>query len=86
MSTITFKTDEQTKKKFNSFCNETGLNMSVALDIFMKTVLREGCIPFDISVKKTNFETLQVFEEIENNKNMSKIFDNVSDLIEDLNA
>lgn len=65
MASITFKTDDYTKEQFNLFCNETGLNMSVALNIFMKTVLRERAIPFEIGTKKPNLETLLAIEESE---------------------
>lgn len=65
MASITFKTDDSTKEQFNLFCNETGLNMSVALNMFMKAVLKEKCIPFEIGVKKPNLETLMAIEEAE---------------------
>ena len=32
------------------FCNETGMNVSVAINMFIKSVLREQKIPFEIKV------------------------------------
>ena len=38
LTSITIKTDTEVKKEFNDICEELGLNMSVAINMFMKTV------------------------------------------------
>ena len=48
MTSITIRVDEQLKKKFDSLCDEFGLSNSAALNMFMKTVVRERRIPFEI--------------------------------------
>ena len=50
-STIVARVDTDDKRNFNSFCDSVGLNASVAINIFIKTVLRENRIPFNISGK-----------------------------------
>ena len=45
---LSVRIDETDKKNFELFCNETGMNISVAINMFIKTVLREHRIPFDI--------------------------------------
>lgn len=50
LSTISARIDEQDKKAFDSFCSNVGLNTSTAINLFVKTVLREQKIPFEISV------------------------------------
>ncbi|MCY7008012.1 type II toxin-antitoxin system RelB/DinJ family antitoxin [Fusobacterium simiae] len=52
---ITVKTDEEIKKEFNAFCEEIGLNMSTAINLFMRTVLREQKIPFELKLAKKEF-------------------------------
>lgn len=47
---VTVKTDEEIKKDFNTFCEEIGLNMSTAINLFMRAVLREKRIPFELSL------------------------------------
>lgn len=42
--------DEVTKKQFEMICNELGLNMSTAFNIFAKTVVRQQKIPFELSI------------------------------------
>ena len=45
---LSIKIDENDKKKFENFCSETGLSTSVALNIFIKAVIRENKFPFEI--------------------------------------
>jgi len=47
-TTITIRIDEDIKRKFDEFCAEVGLNMSVAVNIFIRASLREKRIPFQI--------------------------------------
>lgn len=54
-TTLSVRMDEQVKKQFDEFCNEVGLNASVAVNIFAKAVLRERRIPFEISVETDPF-------------------------------
>ena len=48
MTTMTIRVDEQLKKKFDVLCDEFGLSNSAALNMFMKAVVRERRIPFEI--------------------------------------
>jgi DNA-damage-inducible protein J len=41
--------DSGLKKQFDAFCNEVGMNASVAVNLFAKAVLREKRIPFAIT-------------------------------------
>ena len=47
-TTINVRMDEDLKKQFEVFCEETGLNISTAINMFVKTVVRENKIPFKI--------------------------------------
>lgn len=48
-STMSVRIDKDTKRAFDKFCDDVGMNTSTAISIFIKTVLRENRIPFDIS-------------------------------------
>lgn len=50
-TTINVRIDENLKKQFEEFCYKTGLNVSVAINIFVKTVVKEQKIPFEITTK-----------------------------------
>lgn len=45
---LSVKLNENDKKNFELFCNQTGMNSSVAINMFIKTVLRENKLPFEI--------------------------------------
>ena len=47
---INFRIDETTKKQMEQICNELGITMSTAFNIFARKVIREKRIPFDVSI------------------------------------
>ena len=49
LSTISARIDDKDKLSFDQFCSEVGLNTSTAINLFVKAVIRERRIPFDIS-------------------------------------
>ena len=49
LATITARVNEADKIQFDKFCNHVGINTSTAINIFVKAVLREKRIPFEIS-------------------------------------
>lgn len=53
--TITAKTSASDKESFDEFCSNVGLTTSVAINLFIKAVLRENKIPFEISQTPDSF-------------------------------
>lgn len=47
--TMTIRVDADLKSQAEFLCNEMGLTMSAAYNIFLKTLVRERAIPFKIS-------------------------------------
>ena len=78
--------DEGLKKQFDKLCNELGLNMTHAYNIFTKTVVRQQRIPFELSLDISNSETLAAIDDVNKGRNLSKTFHSVEELMEDLNA
>ena len=52
---LTVRVDEGTKKEFDSFCENVGLNATSAVNMFIKTVVRTRALPF-IVTDSTAFE------------------------------
>lgn len=48
-ATITARVDKKDKASFDAFCSNVGLNTSTAINLFVKAVLRENRIPFEIT-------------------------------------
>lgn len=49
LATLTARVDEKDKTSFDTFCSNVGLNTSTAINLFVKAVLRENRIPFEIA-------------------------------------
>ncbi len=62
---ITIRMDEELKKQFDHFCSEIGMSMGTAMTIFAKTAVKEGRIPFELSIKSPNRETIEAMLEAE---------------------
>ena len=70
---INFRIDENTKRQMEKICNELGITMSTAFNIFAKKVIREKRIPFDVSIdpfySKSNMEAIEKsIQELEDGK------------------
>lgn len=60
---VNIRMDEDTKKAFDLFCDEIGLSVSSAFNIFAKTVVREQRIPFELTTEIPNATTVQAMNE-----------------------
>lgn len=81
--------DSDLKKQFEAFCNDMGMNMSTAFNIFAKKVVREYRIPFEIGADMPNEETKAAMREVEEmklNPNLGKTYSDVDQMMEDLLA
>ena len=46
--TLNVRVDANDKKNFEQFCNSVGMNVSTAVNMFIKAVLREQKLPFEV--------------------------------------
>ena len=46
---VTFRVDEKTKNDFDTFCDDVGINITTAFNMFMRAVLRTRELPFPIT-------------------------------------
>lgn len=65
MSTINLniRTDKEVKEKAENIFQELGLNMTTAINMFLRTSIRENGIPFDLKIDTVNDETKLAIEE-----------------------
>ncbi len=83
---VNIRMEENLKQQFEHLCNELGLNMSTAFNVFAKTMVRQQRIPFEISLNSPNSETIAAIEDVNQGRNLSRPFHSVAELMEDLNA
>lgn len=62
---ISIRMDSDLKSQADALFNELGMNISTAFNIFVRQSLREGRIPFDISLNQPNKETIAAMLEAE---------------------
>ena len=89
MANLTITLDDEDKKNISEFCEYIGMTVSGLYNVFTKTVLREGRIPFEIGIEKPNRKTIKAMKEgdklIEKYKkdpNSVKTYNNVDELME----
>ena len=46
------RVDADAKKGFEAVCAEIGLTHTEALNMYMRVVVREGCLPFEIAIDR----------------------------------
>ena len=84
---ITIRMDEELKKQAEELFSDLGLNMTTAFHIFLKQAVREQQIPFMVSRRVPNKETLEAIEKIEENKKHTekyKGYQNVEEMMKEL--
>ena len=62
---ISIRMDADLKAQADALFAELGMNLSTAFNIFVRQSLREGRIPFDISLNQPNQETVAAMLEAE---------------------
>ena len=46
---VTIRVEEETKRQFDDFCENVGMNITTALNMFIKAVLRNRELPFPVT-------------------------------------
>ena len=85
MAVINIRVNDEVKKEAETIFKSLGLNMSVAMNLFLKKCIHENGIPFDLKIP--NKETIEAMEEtnkILNGDIERKSYKNVDELFEDL--
>ena len=83
---LNIRVDVEVKRQAEAIFSELGLNMSTAMNMFLRYSVRYGGIPFELRIEKPNTQILAATDDVNNNRNMSKTFNSVDTLLEDLNA
>ena len=61
---LSIRVDKETKEKVNELFNKFGLTMITAVNMFLKTAIRENRIPFELKLEEEpNEVTMKAIEE-----------------------
>jgi len=60
---LSIRMDKKLKEQAEQLFSELGMNMTTAFNIFVRQAVRQGKIPFEISLNIPNAETIAAIEE-----------------------
>lgn len=84
-SNINIRIDDKLKKEAEKLFNDLGINMSSAINVFLKQSVREQKIPFEIRKEYPNYDTdMAIAETDSTDYNDSKTYDSVDELFREL--
>lgn len=78
--------DAETKAKAQELLADLGLDLSTAINVFLRQMVRDNAIPFTISRNEPNALTQAAIENAQNDVDMHGPFDSVNAVMEALNA
>ncbi|MEZ7603296.1 type II toxin-antitoxin system RelB/DinJ family antitoxin [Streptococcus parasanguinis] len=84
-TSMSIRLDSEVKEQAQLVFNHLGMDMTTAINIFLRQAIQYQGLPFDVRLGDRG-KLLQVVTDVEQNRNMSQPFESVSDLMEDLRA
>ena len=87
-TTIAFRTNSEIKAQAQKLFSELGMDLSTALNIFLKKAIRAEAIPFEVGMREEpNAETWAAIDEVYNHpEELEGPFTSKKDLFEALYA
>lgn len=85
-TSMSIRLDSEVKEQAQLVFNHLGMDMTTAINIFLRQAIQYQGLPFDVRLDDRGKLLLQVVTDVEQNRNMSQPFESVSDLMEDLRA
>lgn len=84
-TSMSIRLDSEVKEQAQQVFNNLGMDMTTAINIFLRQAIQYQGLPFDVRLDE-NRKLLEVLTNLDQNRNMSQSFESVSDLMEDLRA
>lgn len=79
---LNIRTDKEIKEAAEKIYSSLGLNMTTAINMFLRASIRERGIPFELKLNIPTDETIEAIEEgrMITNDNSVNAYDNIDDL------
>lgn len=84
-TSMSIRLDSEVKEQAQQVFNNLGMDMTTAINIFLRQAIQYQGLPFDVRLDESR-NLLEVLTDLDQNRNMSQSFESVSDLMEDLRA
>ncbi len=84
-TSMSIRLDSEIKEQAQQVFNSLGMDMTTAINIFLRQAIQYQGLPFDVRLDESR-KLMEVLADLDQNRNMSQSFGSVSDLMEDLRA
>ena len=86
MKTLNLRVDADLKHQAETIFSDLGIPTSTAINMFLRTVVRYGSIPFDLRISPNELETLRAVDDVNHHRNLSKTYDSVKEAMDALDT
>lgn len=86
---MNIRMDKSIKEQAQELFAEFGLDMTTAINMFLRQSIREHRIPFELRINVPNEDTLEAIREVQQmkkNPSLGKSYNNVDDMMKELLA
>ena len=84
-TSMSIRLDSEVKEQAQQVFNSLGMDMTTAINIFLRQAIQYQGLPFDVRLTESR-KLVEVLADLDQNRNMSQSFVSISDLMEDLRA
>ena len=88
-SSMHVRVEPKIKEEAEKILKKLGMTSSEAINIYLKQIILNSGIPFDVKIPQFNDDMLEAIAEskdLEENPNKYKKYNNIKDLMEDLES
>jgi len=87
-TSMTIRTDKEVKQQASKIFSALGMDMTTAVNVFLRQAIRHNGIPFEIKADIPNAETIAAIKEAEEmiKNGTGRKFNSVEELFEELNS
>ncbi len=88
MATINIRVDDDVKQRAAALFSDLGMDLSTAINVFLRKAIMEDGIPFELRRETPNAQTLAALEElreIQSGRVKAKAYSDVDAMFEELN-
>ena len=86
-TSMTIRTDKEVKQQASEIFDALGMDMTTAVNVYLRQAIRYKGFPFELKVDVPNEETLEAIQEVQQMKNnplMGKSYTDVDDMMKEL--
>ncbi len=83
---VNIRVNSEIKKQAQELFADMGLDMTTAINLFLRQAIRKNGLPFEIRRDEPNAKTYEAMAAAEAGEDLYGPFDSVADLMEALNA